>query len=43
MALLEEKKYDSGEAFLNYAEGLDSGPPLVCFTGSRTAGSTFSP
>ena len=43
MALLEEKKYDTGEAVLNYAEGPDSGPPLVLLHGLTDCWQYFLP
>ena len=43
MALLEEKKYDNGEAVLNYAEGPDSGPPLVLLHGLTDRWQYFLP
>ncbi len=43
MSLLEEKKYDNGEAVLNYAEGPDSGPPLVLLHGLSDRWQYFLP
>ncbi len=43
MALLEEKKHDTGEAVLNYAEGPDSGPPLVLLHGLTDRWQYFLP
>ena len=43
MALLEEKTYDTGEAVLNYAEGPDSGPPLVLLHGLTDRWQYFLP
>ena len=31
--MLEEKNFDTGVVHLNYAEGPDSGPPLVLLHG----------
>jgi pimeloyl-ACP methyl ester carboxylesterase len=43
MALLVEKKFDTGEAVLNYAEGPDSGPPLVLLHGLTDRWQYFLP
>jgi len=43
MSPLEEKKYDTGEAVLNYAEGQDSGPPLVLLHGLTDRWQYFLP
>jgi pimeloyl-ACP methyl ester carboxylesterase len=43
MSLLEEKKFDNGEAVLNYAEGPDSGPPLVLLHGLSDRWQYFLP
>ena len=43
MVLLEEKKFDTGEAILNYAEGPDSGPPLVLLHGLTDRWQYFLP
>ena len=43
MSTLEEKKHDTGEAVLNYAEGPDSGPPLVLLHGLTDRWQYFLP
>lgn len=43
MSILEEKKFDTGEAILNYAEGPDSGPPLVLLHGLTDRWQYFLP
>ena len=43
MSPLEEKKHDTGEAVLNYAEGPDSGPPLVLLHGLTDRWQYFLP
>lgn len=43
MSPLEEKRYDTGGAVLNYAEGPDSGPPLVLLHGLTDRWQYFLP
>ena len=43
MALLEEKKHDTGGAVLNYVEGPDSGLPLVLLHGLTDRWQYFLP
>jgi pimeloyl-ACP methyl ester carboxylesterase len=43
MALLEERKFETGEAVLNYAECPDSGPPLVLLHGLTDRWQYFLP
>ena len=41
--MLVEKSFDTGEAVLNYAEGLESGPPLLCLHGLTDRWQYFLP
>jgi len=43
MVLLEERKHDTGEAVINYAEGPDSGSPLVLLHGLTDRWQYFLP
>ncbi len=43
MSLLKEKKFDTREATLNYAQGPDSGPPLVLLHGLTDRWQYFLP
>ena len=41
--MLDEKNFDTGEVVLNYAEGPQSGPPLVLLHGFKDQWSVFQP
>jgi len=41
--MLVEKSFDTGEAVLNYAEGPDAGPPLLCLHGLTDRWQYFLP
>lgn len=41
--MLDEKSFDTGEVVLNYAEGPDNGPPLLCLHGLTDRWQYFLP